>query len=108
MFFSDPELKLDQDITKNDLTLQQLMIRIDSLDREIKSLTTELNISPEKISTFIENKENFTEENWQDLIKQRQHLDEKLNTDLSNIRDPRKIKKTHEDRNIQRHWLFVR
>jgi len=108
MFFSDPELKLEQDITKNDLSAQQLMIRIDSLDREIKGLLSELNISPEKLSTFVANQENFTEENWQELQKQRQLLDEKLNKELSNVRDPRKVKKNHEDRNIQRHWLFVR
>jgi hypothetical protein len=108
MFFGDSEHNVEKTITKHDLSIQELLIRIDSLDREVKVLLSELNISPEKLSVFVDNQANFTEENWQELQKQRQLLDEKLSKELSNIRDPRKVKKHQDDRHIQRHWLFVR
>lgn len=108
MFFDNSEQNLEKVIIKNDLSLQELMIRIDSLDREVKTLLSELSITPEKLSTFIDNQDNFTDENWQELQKQRQLLDEKLSKELLNVRDPRKVKKHQDDRNVQRHWLFVR
>lgn len=108
MFFGDSQQRLEQTLAKNDLLMQELIIRLDSLDREIKALLAELNITPEKLTAFISNKENFTDDNWTELQKQRKLLDEKLNKELSNIRDPRKVKKTQMDRHVQNHWLFVK
>ena len=108
MFFNNEELKVEQDIKRNELIFQQLMIHVDSLDREIKSLLSELKVTPEQLTAFVSNEENFTQENWQELQNQRKLLDEKLKTEITNIRDPRKVKKAQEDRNVQRHWLFVK
>jgi len=108
MFFQDSEQKQEQDITKNETAVQQLAIRIDALDREIKTLLAELNVTPEQLTVFVSKEENFTSENWQELHKQRKMLDEKLSKEIANIRDPRKVKKAQETRNVQRHWLFVK
>lgn len=108
MFFGDKDQQLEQTISKHDLLMQELMIRIDGLDREIKALLTELKVSPEKVAAFVENPENFTEQNWQELQVQRKLLDEKLSCEISNIRDPRKTQKNQNDRHVQRHWLFVK
>jgi hypothetical protein len=108
MFFQDPEQKIEQDIKKNHQAVQELMIHIDSLDREIKALLSELKITPEQLSHFVNREENFTPENWEQLNTQRKLLDEKLKSELQHVRDPRKVKKAQEDRNVQRHWLFVK
>lgn len=99
---------LEQLLAKQDRSTQELLLRIDALDREVKGLMTELEICPKQIASFLSNPENFTPENWEELQKQRLMLDEKLTTDLQNIRDPLKQKKKRDDFKVQNHWLFVR
>jgi ABC-type Fe2+-enterobactin transport system substrate-binding protein len=108
MFFTDKNQKLEQDIVKNNQALQQMLIHMDSLDKEINALLTELKVTPQQLEVFLANPDNFTTENWQELQKQRQLLEEKLQRDLANIRDPRQAQKSQESRNVQRHWLYVR
>lgn len=109
MFFMDKKEKtLEQQLTKNDLAMQELLIRIDVLDREVKTLLDELNITPEQVSAFVSNKDHFTEENWEELRKQRAQLDQKLALQKTSIRDPLKTKKAQAERNVGRHWLFVK
>lgn len=109
MFFSkDKELNLQQGTQKNEALLKQLLIRVDSLDREIKMLLDELKVTPEQVSTYLSNPDNFTPENWHELQLERKVLDEKLKRDLENIRNPPKIKKTMADRHVAPHWLYVK
>lgn len=109
MFFSkDKELNLEQGTKKNEALLKQLLIRVDSLDREIKMLLDELKVTPEQVSTYLSNKDNFTTENWEELQKERKANDEKLKRDLDNIRNPSKTKKAMADRHVAPHWLFVK
>lgn len=109
MFFNQKENNIENQILKNDLSLQELLIRIDSLDREVKKLLEELNITPEQVSQFVSLKDNFTQENWEQLQQQRKMLDEKLDLELRSIRDPQKTKNTfQENKNIARHWIFVK
>lgn len=103
-----PADELEKKIQKTELSIQELSIRLDSLNNQIKELLTELNVSPEQLTAFVEKKENFTEENWSSLAQQRQLLDEKLQRELANIRNPLKAKKTYSERKIEQHWLFVR
>jgi hypothetical protein len=109
MFFNkDKEQLLEQNSSKNDQLLHQLLIRVDALDREVKTLLDELKVSPEQISTFLENRDNFTPENWETLQQERKALDEKLKCELDNIRNPSKVKKAQADRHVARHWLYVK
>jgi len=110
MFLSQQsEENLESQSTKNDLTLQELLIRIDGLDRQVKAFMEELDISPEQISGFVNNPDNFTQENWAQLEKQRKMLDEKLDLEMRNIRNPKSAKKAYASRaGVQQHWIFVR
>ena len=110
MFLSkQSEENLEHQSTKNDLTLQELLIRIDGLDRQVKAFMEELQVTPQQISSYVSNPNNFTKDNWEELEKQRKMLDEKLDLELRSIRDPKSAKKTMEARKeVQRHWIFVR
>ena len=99
---------LEQLLAKQDHAMQELLIRMDVLDREVKGLMNELNVTPEQLTKYIENSDNFTPENWEELQQQRKSLDEKLKRDLENVRDPSKTKKRQADRNVAPHWLFVK
>ncbi len=109
MFFNqNKDYALEQQSIKNERALEELLIRITVLDKEVKALMEELKVTPEQIASFISNKENFTTENWEELQKQQRILDQKLTMEKENIRNPKRVKKTQEDRNVQRHWLFVK
>ncbi len=99
---------LEQLLAKQDHATQELLIRMDVLDREVKGLMSELNVTPEQLTQFVENADNFTPENWEELQKQRQALDDKLQRELENVRDPSKAKKRQADRHVAPHWLFVK
>jgi hypothetical protein len=99
---------LETHIQKNELAIQELSIRMEALNRDIHELLKELNVSPEQLTTFLENKDNFSDDNWHTIIEQRKILDEKLLKELQNISNPQKTKKTFKTMNVQPHWLFVR
>ena len=110
MFLShQSEENLESQSTKNVLTLQELLIRIDGLDRQVKAFMDELDICPKQISSYVNNPNNFTKENWEELEKQRKMLDEKLDLELRNIRNPKNTMNSYSARaGVQQHWIFVR
>ena len=94
---------------KNENKLHLLELQIEALDKEIAQFLTELKVSPEKLTCFIENQNHFTQENWETLQQERKALDEKLQLNLKNIPNPRKTKKTYsEKRVVDSRWLFVK
>jgi hypothetical protein len=102
------EEDLERHIQKNALAIDELVIRIETLNRQANDLLEELKVSPEQLSAFIEKKDYFTEENWKTIEQQRKALDERLLRELANIRNPAKTKKTLAERHVPAHWLFVR
>lgn len=105
MFLND---QLEERIQHNEKKFQELGIQIEKLDEDINKFMGELPLTIEQLNTFLADESNFTEEEWQELQNLRQKLDEKLQRELDNIRNPVKIKKNYDDRNVQRHWLYVR
>lgn len=102
------EAMLEKQVEKNAQTIRELAIQIENINRQTEELLKELNVSPDQLTTFINNKDAFSEENWNALTAQRKALDEKLLLELANVRNPLKAKKTFQDRQVQPHWLFVR
>lgn len=98
---------LEKKIEKHEFAFQELLIKVDALNQQVDDLFSELNVTPEQVTAFISNKENFTEENWQTIMEEKQKLESKLKMELSNIRNPRKNQETYSKRVVQ-HWLFVR
>jgi chromosome segregation ATPase len=93
---------------KIETKLHLLELQIEALDKEIHQFLTDLKITPEKLTYFIENENYFTQENWKTLQVERKTLEEKLQISLKNILDPRKTKKTYAERHAGSSWLFVK
>ncbi len=101
---SNPEQKFQRQIQE----CAKIAMEAAQLDSEIEGFLEELQVSPEQLSAFIANKDNFTEENWKTLRKQQQELENRLNLRLAQVRDPKKIRSTYDGLHIQPHWLHVR
>lgn len=105
MFFKD---SAEEKLTINEKKIQELAIRLEKLDLDINGFLKEMEVTPEQLTTFISQKENFTEDNWKELQEQKKKLDEKLDLELRNIRNPLKTKSALASLNVGRHWLHVR
>lgn len=106
MFLSkdQPEEKLQN----NERKIEELSIQFEALDREIHGLLQELNVTPEQLTQFVNTKQNFTDENWDQLQEEHKKMQEKLQVELQNIRNPQQMKKRYAERFVGNNWLFVR
>ena len=100
--------KTEEQLKTNEKKIRELAIRLESLDKDTHSFLQELEVTPEQLTSFVSRKENFTEDNWESLQQQKKKLDEKLDIEIKNIRDPLKSKKALQSLNIAQHWLHVR
>jgi len=104
MFFDT----LEQNKMRLDKKIKEICIQTEKLDKDIKNYFKENDINPVEVALYLENKENFTDEEWEFIQETRKKLDENLNLNLANIKDPRKAKKSYNDRLVAPHWLYVR
>lgn len=100
--------KWENQILMQEKQVQELVIRMETLDRQLDELFVDLKVTPEQLSTFLADENNFTPDNWIQLQDLRKVLQEKLQRELDNVRDPLKIKKTFSERQVGHHWIFVR
>jgi hypothetical protein len=98
----------DQKTDKNARQAKELSIRFEALEKKFSKLFEEYQITDEEFHHFMQNKENFDENTWNELEKIRQTLDKKLKLELDNIKNPLKTKSTYQNLRIDKHWLFVR
>ena len=92
----------------NENKIRELSIRFEKLNSDITNFLEELEVTPEQLTTFISNKDNFTEDNWEVLQQRKKQLDEKLDIELKNVRNPLKVKKALASLNVHQHWLYVK
>lgn len=102
------EKALDDLIKKQKLTIESLKISLEAQEREIEKFHEDLGVSSETISEILSDKTNFSQEEWNEIEKQKKYLLEKLEQNLSFIRNPEESKKNRENLNVRPHWLFVR
>jgi len=99
---------IDEKFEKTQQKMRELEIRNGKLDQDSTDLLSQLQVTPEQLSVFIDKKDNFSDKNWEQLQERKIEIEQKLATDLSSVRDPKKAKKALEERNVGSHWLYVR
>jgi len=102
------EKALENLLQQQKIKIDALLISLEAEERALKRLWDEVGSSPETLSNYLDEKENFSEEQWEELQKQKTALLTKLEKNLSFIRNPVQAKKSFEDLNVKAHWLFVR
>jgi hypothetical protein len=102
-------LKTDENIQSNERKLQELLIRFEQTENELNHFLNEIGLTPQQAEIYVSNKQNFSESEWEELQKQKKAMEEKLQRDLDNIRDPAKSQKTYSEQSqLDPRWLFVR
>ena len=96
-------------IVSHEKQLKELVQKFESLNKEIDSFFEEIGTTVENVSTFMGNADNFDDETWDQMEQQRSLLNERLNRELANIRNPKRLEEKYSERHaIAPHWLFVR
>ncbi len=99
---------IEDKINKNENQIKKLSVQLENLTREENELLEELKVTPEQLSQFVKNKENFTEKNWNELNQQREELDAKMLREIGNIRNPKKASEALKELRIDNSWLYVK
>lgn len=99
---------IDENFEKTQKKMKELEIRNSKLDQDSVDLLKQLKVSAEQLTQFIDDKENFSDKNWEQLRKKKDEIEQKLDTELKNVRNPKKTQETLKERNVDHHWLFVR
>lgn len=100
--------QLDEKIQTNEKSIKELILSFEQHESEIHDFLEEIGISFQQAEAYISDKQNFSEEEWEELQNHKNAMDEKLKRDLENIRNPLKSKKAYSERKVDKHWLFVR
>jgi len=104
MLFNSNEEKM----LHNEKRLKEITLRFERLNMEIEGFLEEMEVTPEQLTCYVENRDNFCEVSWEELRKQKQMLDQKLDLETKSLADPRETQKKRETQNVAPHWLFVR
>lgn len=99
---------LEKIFEDKNIKIKELAIQNEALDRETQTFLEELNVTPEQLTIFIKDKDNFTEENWKELQKEKEKLEQRLETEMHSMRNPLDVKKNYSERIVNNHWLFVK
>lgn len=101
--------KHDAKIQRAQKKLREISIQHQYLTQQYQQLLTEFNLTQEELKENGENIETYSPEIREDLLLERQKIEEDLNQKLSLIPDQEKAKKTMSEKaTIQQHWLYVR
>lgn len=103
------EENIDQKIKTNEKKIALYKMRFERYQKAFDQLHEETNTSLEELINFVETPTNFEPHIWEYLEEYKANLENKLNQELENIRNPFKVEQSYaERRSIQNHWLFVR
>lgn len=100
---------LEDKIHETKLKMKEISINLEHLDHTYQQLLKELAMTSEEVIAYTDNPDNFSPPIWEELQNEKKKLDEKLDLELSHLRDPLQAKKSYSERGtIQQHWIFVR
>lgn len=103
MFFENSEEKAK----KLDLKINELNASLQEIYQEIDSFLENNNISSVELDKY-ENKENFSDQEWELIVEIRKNLQEIIKKDLYKINNPNQVKKSYEELRLSSNWISMR
>jgi hypothetical protein len=106
MFFEQDSL--ENKIKRLEERLSRLEKENELLDQAGDALHSEMGVTSKQVSVLLSDAKYFSKSDWEQLEQLRRIRDQKLESELSGVKDLAKTKKTYKDRNVPTHWMFVR
>ncbi|HRD54895.1 MAG TPA: hypothetical protein PLC42_00710 [Parachlamydiaceae bacterium] len=92
----------------NQLILEKLMQEIEHLNQETANIFNQIGITEQEFEGYIQNRANFTSQEWDNLQSHQKVLEERLEILKSQSVDIEKTKKKRSDLYLCQHWIPVR
>lgn len=100
---------MEQKIENNEKKIAVLKMRLERYEKGLQEFFENVNVTPRELTDYLQTAANFEPEVWAHLEAFRAELDEKLQKELQNIRNPAKTSQTYAERkDIRQHWLYVK
>jgi hypothetical protein len=94
---------------ESDKKFKALLRQAEELEALEAQLCKELEVSPEQVSIYLSDPDNFTKEDWALIQEQMGEYEEKIGHLRKQKRDCVRLRKSYSERSqVQRHWLFIR
>lgn len=91
-----------------DKRLQEEELLFTSLNEEVDAMLKTLGVTKEQIRILLEDKSQFSDEDWQRLETLKQELDQKKHPHLHTINDPRKTDKARSSlKEVRQNWIPI-
>jgi chromosome segregation ATPase len=100
---------LEEKIQSTDRRVKEILEEVEKTSAELDLILEELEATPGDLEEFFADPLRFSALEWEEIESEKKKLDEHLDCEMDNVRDPAKVrKKFAENGHVQQHWLFVR
>lgn len=101
--------RLRETIEENEKKFKELLQTMEAIKTEEEAYLKDLDLTPEQLIAYMENPENFTEEDWatiqREISEQRIKMEKLLSSRVNRVKNHKVYR---ERATVQPHWLFVR
>lgn len=102
------DLAIDQQIENNDQFIKEVKKTLQTQEEYIDRIFQSYEVDRQEFLDYFANPENFSAEEWTKLEELRIDEQEKLDRQLANVANPKKVLERYEEQRLAQHWIFVR
>jgi DNA-binding transcriptional MerR regulator len=94
-------------VSKNERLIQELEISLGKLEIDLSQNFRDLGISPEEIQSYFDDRDNFSDEEWEEVVRIKNELNQRLDSKslLSSAKSVREVRAALPKDN---RWIYVR
>lgn len=91
----------------DDQKIEQLLQRDQELKSQIKTLFEDIELTPEELSRFLSQKENFTPEEWGVMEAKKRELKEQIERSMNSLPNPEKTASAYKLGRRRANWVRI-
>lgn len=98
-----------QDISKkNEDNIRELEISLNKLEMDIMADFREIGVSPEQMEAFFDARENFSDEEWEEVLRVKLEVNDRLHCQKNSLPSAHSVQKAREGLPKDGRWIHVR
>lgn len=99
------EYNSDEDIKRFEDSVSKMNGLVDSMYQQYYDMCKELGIAPEQLEQFLNDSDNFTPQQWQEMQQQKKQLEEDFERTLANVSTPEEKQQKYKELQQRMHWI---
>lgn len=100
------EKTLDVRHNENEETLAQLSNQMKDLEAQAEQLMEKMGVDKGQVKEYVENPDNFSEEQWQEMQILQEALKKRISSELDNVPDVKRTERAFQELGVaDRNWI---